>query len=156
MLWDFFIFYFLLKLFFQKRLRNFYWSDNWQFSYSNWANEFNSNLQDQDACGIIKFRSVYWSTANCDDLNDFICKISKETPPIFKAQLAEKSNTALIICIVFSIITLTIFFIALKNKIKIHAYLSSIFSRNNWNGYSLFKRHKDSESLSFGNKNFQQ
>ena len=62
---------------FQNGSMNFFWSDNWQFSYSNWISNLNISTQQQNSCGFLNDKNNMWNVNNCNSLNDFICKISK-------------------------------------------------------------------------------
>jgi hypothetical protein len=66
-----------IYIFYLKTVMNgqFTWSDQWQSSYTNWANGWNSIVDNQ--CAYLMSSTSLWNTTNCDSLNDFICKISK-------------------------------------------------------------------------------
>ena len=61
----------------------FSWIDTWQFSYTNWANGFNSSVDQYNKCGYLENYNSFWNTGACDTLNDFICKISKGLKLLF-------------------------------------------------------------------------
>ena len=59
-------------------LDKFTWSDEWQYSYTNWGTGWNSTQEGQRSfCGILNERKSFWNTTSCSNENDFICKISK-------------------------------------------------------------------------------
>ena len=59
----------------------FYWSDNWQFLFSNWASGWIAGVAgDQlNQCGFLNEKNSFWNSTLCTTQNDFICKISKGT-----------------------------------------------------------------------------
>ena len=58
-------------------MNEFSWSDQWQFSYSNWINNWNLSIETQNKCTYLANTNILWNVANCDSQYDFICKISK-------------------------------------------------------------------------------
>ena len=58
-------------------MNEFSWSDQSQFLYSNWINNWNSSTDTKNKCTYLAIANSLWNVTNCDSQYDFICKISK-------------------------------------------------------------------------------